>query len=1688
MSLRRSATRRAQASSDAAGPRQKRGLADVQQGIKQLHPEPGSDKETDIDIVFVPGLGAHPIDSWKSGTTKFNWAVDKEGIIKDFPNARVLLYMYESAWMGGFKVKQFLGNLASTLLDGLDGIRNDSKKSNPIVFIGHSMGGLVIAKAICIAESRKNVYPHLFEDITGCAVFGTPFKGAQAASMAVMLSYIGEKMDKAEPSKLLELMRPDDEGLNELRRDFVRAVGELHPKIALFGFWEEHKTQFSDLGPVPEFIKRLGIPLPKNLAEFVTRDSAILDCMDSMGLAANHRDLVKFESSKDLRYALIRSPLKRLINGAALVVKNRRKSTRPIDWDLFNKAMDALDGARVWKKRDEIEKKTTPSSWIPDEPEYVGWLSKDGGTLIPQPQGSEPLKQGECLWIRGPDGRGKTSATLAALKGIDHMIQAGADKPSVPILLAYFLCDSTPDYGTAEELVKSLVWQLIRRDEYLASHAEFLVGKTDKVKPKVQPLLTVENLWQVLQDILADKTLSDTSIYLVINNLEALPDSGSTSTLLSLLNAEVENMVGRHAKVRWMITSGESYRIGQALKGKSLRLIDLEDKKYRDQVQLELRNHAAEKVSALVKEKDYSKALAYFVSSLIGKRAQNTQWIDITCVHLQELPHKTDLQVRLQLEVVPQELDALLNFAWQQVFDVNRARVAEIKEMLRVLVLTQEDPTEPELALLAGLDSPAEQAELHDLVSKCKPLLSIKPTTRSQTTVCFIDAVVKKHLLENARRMLGLSEEDIKLQHGMLGLRAFGHVMKALKDLGSIELDEGDDAGQNDQFSNHESDGGDDEDGDDDDDGEEDEEDEEDEDPEAPEIKDKAHAYAVKYWLYHASQATTDIADDLSREAEFWKKDSVIRRRWLTEHHRLTDSFKNWERVELTGLHVASAIGFRGLVAALLKNGYDDEKNMRDSLCYTPLHFAAAFGQTDIIEELLNKGASIDNGKEDDLQTPLHQAAAKGNVKAMVMLLQRGADPNASCDTFGRVINAAVDSGNCDAVKVLVEKDVSLEGEDSEEEEEEEEEEDGEAEGENKQPGDEAEDDNEDDDDENEDEDDDDEDDEDDEEEFIRSPLALAALRSDLTMFEFLIKNYSEKLPPKEFNKALVKAAESGRLEAFNHLFDSYEHPQETFQRALEGAAYHDKWDILAILLEKRPGLNCDQPFLNAAEGDDGDQAIRSMEAMWEYTNGSISAEQLDKSLYQATDFQNEKTVQLLLRFGASPDATGEVYGNALTAAAYDGTKDIVNMLLDAKADINSPNGWALQTAAAEGHMDIVELLLKRGADVNALTTNDNMSSGTALQAAVEARNGDIVALLLEHGADPNLGGGSLTCPIIAAANNGEKEILERLINAKADVNRLGGEYNSTPLTYAAMYLPQESLRSILDAGADINFADDDGDTPLILAARSPDAKSVQFLLDRGADVLLRNNSNDNALDVAMATEDINCIKAVAQHVSAIMEALRVAMEGGDAAVTAVVRSVENRKQELNYDEPIPEEDENEDEDEEEKGEEETQGPTEPVAELEGASAAAGGENEQVSSRPVSEVKSFDSTSTLVPEEAGSSGSQTPDGAAALRNSYQAPQPGFAPIRRKPITGARPTPYRPYQPPGDVTQQPGSEQNQYFAYRPGAQPEPPQAPEQAPQWPPNPAGVAEQISGSDRKEHRSSFFGMKAPWSGERYS
>jgi hypothetical protein len=954
-------------------------LDDVKQDIKTLYPlDAPDDDPADVDIVFVPGLGADPIKSWQSNTSDFNWILDKDGLVRDFRKARFLLYRYESAWLGTLKVKQYLANLSSTLLEGLKSKRDKGKcAQRPIVFIGHSMGGLVIAKAITIAGSRQDRFPYLFEAVAGCIFFGTPFSGAPAAAVASLFAKIGEKFDHATSSKLLELMKPEDaaDSLRELKNDFVRLVGKLSQKIELYCFYEERETNFAQLSGLPANL----LKFPKNIANVVSRESATLPGVEEMGLACIHRDLVKFDGPKDGRYDLVRGPLKDIINKAPLVARNRFASTRNINHETITAVMEVLGGAQVKKIRKALETKYTASSWLAGEQEYRDWVSTatDDDLASPTMTG----RHGDCLWIRGPEGRGKTNNMLAALNEIQKMIDTDMETfpGQPPALLAYFFCEPTADYSTAEDLLKSLLWQLVSHQGMLATYAKHFVKKKDKQASSSTPQLTVENMWQVLQDMLSDDFIGS-RVYFVINNLHALSeDADATINLKALLNSELRDLNipnQRRVPVRWLFTSRKTHTIEVTLKTPWLRLIDLEDPKYGNQVQLELRNHAQKKVSALSVEKQYNKAAAYFASSLIGRRAQNTQWIDIACLRLNELPkNEKELKVRKTLEAMPQDLPSLLEQAWVQVFNANSQDMEQIKEMLRALVLTYEDPTESELCVLAGIHQQEEdKTVLRQLVEKCKPLLIVKRTslvvkgtTQTEVKICFMDAAFKTHLLKNAPTLLGLSEEATARHHGVMSLRSFSHLIERLdfpepekRDLEPYKVAIGDDGDvgsdvESDDVSEDMSDSFVNEmcpmddasdmsfiDFMDDwscEDYDEDDSSDDEFDAEVESVKDIALAYMVKHWLHHASKATIEIAEGLSLEKEFWKPGSLIQRRWLIEYDRLTEQFKDFclDQNSLCALHIAASAGFAQLVLALVKNGHQEELNRRDAWYNTPV-------------------------------------------------------------------------------------------------------------------------------------------------------------------------------------------------------------------------------------------------------------------------------------------------------------------------------------------------------------------------------------------------------------------------------------------------------------------------------------------------------------------------------------------------------------------------------------------------------------------------------------------------------------------------------------------------------------------------------------------------------------------------------
>jgi hypothetical protein len=97
-------------------------------------------------IVAVHGLGSDWEDAWtdKAGTEKKLWL--RDFLPAKFPNVRVMSYGYDAA----FTLSSSVANIetaAASLLDYLGGERqNKQEKQRPIVFVAHSLGGIIVKK------------------------------------------------------------------------------------------------------------------------------------------------------------------------------------------------------------------------------------------------------------------------------------------------------------------------------------------------------------------------------------------------------------------------------------------------------------------------------------------------------------------------------------------------------------------------------------------------------------------------------------------------------------------------------------------------------------------------------------------------------------------------------------------------------------------------------------------------------------------------------------------------------------------------------------------------------------------------------------------------------------------------------------------------------------------------------------------------------------------------------------------------------------------------------------------------------------------------------------------------------------------------------------------------------------------------------------------------------------------------------------------------------------------------------------------------------------------------------------------------------------------------------------------------------------------------------------------------------
>ena len=154
-------------------------------------------------------------------------------------------------------------------------------------------------------------------------------------------------------------------------------------------------------------------------------------------------------------------------------------------------------------------------------------------------------------------------------------------------------------------------------------------------------------------------------------------------------------------------------------------------------------------------------------------------------------------------------------------------------------------------------------------------------------------------------------------------------------------------------------------------------------------------------------------------------------------------------------------------------------------------------------------------------------------------------------------------------------------------------------------------------------------------------------------------------------------------------------------------------------------------------------------------------------------DFDQED-MQKWVDSGALMYWTAEQKGYLLQAGIKQGYSDLIQEMLDAGADVNTPPGHfhgrtALQRAAVQGYTNIVTLLLSYGADVNAPAAC--RQGITALQGAALNGNLKIVLTLLQAGAEINAAPAVVDgrTALQAAAEHGRLDIVSLLLECDHD-------------------------------------------------------------------------------------------------------------------------------------------------------------------------------------------------------------------------------------------------------------------------------------------------------------------------------
>ena len=281
---------------------------------------------------------------------------------------------------------------SETLLADLVLLRSKAGKKKPLIFVAHSLGGIIVKDALNHSKEAVTSSKDILPATIGVAFLGTPHKGSKTASLGKVAFELSRILSYNPDLKVLRTLEKNSEILERISRSFGLVLASGHIKV--HSFREELKTHGMSI-----------VDADSSLAGYLHESRC--------GLNANHREMARYKSANDINYQRVSAVLQSWVSESdstmldtSMPTLNLEISEVPDDIifdDIYRQCLQSLHVPVIRMRFEDIELAYPDTyGWLyDDELGFKDWLE---GTI------EDPM-----FWISGKPGSGKSTLMKYAM-------------------------------------------------------------------------------------------------------------------------------------------------------------------------------------------------------------------------------------------------------------------------------------------------------------------------------------------------------------------------------------------------------------------------------------------------------------------------------------------------------------------------------------------------------------------------------------------------------------------------------------------------------------------------------------------------------------------------------------------------------------------------------------------------------------------------------------------------------------------------------------------------------------------------------------------------------------------------------------------------------------------------------------------------------------------------------------------------------------------------------------------------------------------------------------------------------------------------------------------------------------------------------------------------------------------------